>query len=218
MGSLRRWSLTTARKGHRKAWLTGVVRAVPIGNCSNETGTGNTLVSTLQACRTRYSVNTEQGQPDSFTQLRKQSLIWRNLTLTLSFLRWHKDLFSGCDIVFEDLSCPLSWACSDHLRVLNVSLFVNWQRDQGDLTGEHPKMCLRNTNCFANVNVSVYFWTWVSKKVSEFLTDWFLVSRLLKLSENTVFVSDIWMVRNEEEWRKYDQNNTTHLTCRQVLF
>lgn len=50
------------RKGHRKASLTGFVRAVPIENCSNETGMGNTLVSTVQACKTRYSVNMEQRQ------------------------------------------------------------------------------------------------------------------------------------------------------------
>lgn len=60
MGSLGGWSLTTPRKGHRKASLTGFVRAVSIANCSNEIGTGNTPVSTPKASKIRYSVNIKQ--------------------------------------------------------------------------------------------------------------------------------------------------------------
>lgn len=33
----------------------------------------------------------------------------------------------------------------------------------------------------------------------EFLTDWILVSWLLKLSEHTVFVSNIWIEENKEK-------------------
>lgn len=40
MGSLGRRSQTTARKGHRRASLTGFVRDVSVANCSNKTGMG----------------------------------------------------------------------------------------------------------------------------------------------------------------------------------
>lgn len=45
----------------------------------------------------------------------------------------------------------------------------------------------------------------VQESVAEFLTDWFLVSRVLKLSEYTVFVPNIWMRTNKEEWAKYEK-------------
>lgn len=53
--------------------------------------------------------------------------------------------------------------------------------------------------------------------VAEFLTDWFLVSRLLKLSEHTVFVSNIWIGTNEEEWGKHEQKIQHIQQGRQVL-
>lgn len=70
-------------KGHCKARLTGVVTAVPIENCSNETGTGNTLVSTLQACKTTLCKHGTMliQRPDSLTQVLIQCLIGVNFTL-----------------------------------------------------------------------------------------------------------------------------------------
>lgn len=47
MGSSRTWSPKTPRKGHCKASLTEFVTAVPIENCSNETGMGDTPLSPL---------------------------------------------------------------------------------------------------------------------------------------------------------------------------
>lgn len=49
---------------------------------------------------------------------------------------------------------------------------------------------VKRTMGFANMYVSASVF---EEGVAEFLTDWFLVSRLLKLSEHTVFVSNIWI-------------------------